>query len=232
MSKQVDLKFKKLLKNAEFVHADLEYHEEMLPEAKQQFFKTVNEIYQQLSPEDRKKIDDSRARKLQAALEEQSKEIDSKEDPEPINSTETTEEPEDSSKEGDGPVKAKAIKLLYRRIASQTHPDKSEAAKLSSKYADRRVALFKRAQKAYKEKNWFVLYQIAIEMGIPVPTPSKETLRWIEEDIKATEESIGDIASLVVWVFYSGGSFDKEVAIRNYFEQAFDFELGDLTFSS
>ena len=76
MSKQVDLKFKKLLKNAEFVHADLEYHEEMLPEAKQEFFKTVNEIYQQLSAEDRKKIDDSRARKLQVALEEQSKELE------------------------------------------------------------------------------------------------------------------------------------------------------------
>jgi len=230
MSKQVDLKFKKLLKNAEFVHADLEYHEQLLPEAKHEFFKTVNEIYQQLSPEDQKKIDNSRARKLQEALEEQNKQIEEKEETEPAETTET-EEPKESPEEDEGPVKAKAVKLLYRRIASQTHPDKSEAAKLSSKYADRRVAQFKRAQKAYKDKNWFVLYQIAMEMGIPVPTPSKETLKWIEEDIKVTEDSIGDIASLVVWVFYSGGDFDKQTAIRSYFQQAFDFELGEINFS-
>jgi len=38
MPKQLRLKFKKILKQAEFVHADLEYHEQLVPEAKQLFF--------------------------------------------------------------------------------------------------------------------------------------------------------------------------------------------------
>ena len=56
MSKQVKLKFKKLLKKAEFVHADLEYHESLLPDAKQEFFASAQEILNNLSPEIQKKI--------------------------------------------------------------------------------------------------------------------------------------------------------------------------------
>ena len=37
MSKRTKLKFKKMLKKAEFVHADLEYHEELLTDAKVEF---------------------------------------------------------------------------------------------------------------------------------------------------------------------------------------------------
>ena len=55
MSKQVKLKFKKLLKKAEFVHADLEYHDELLPDAKLDFAKEVNNIINTLSPEEKAK---------------------------------------------------------------------------------------------------------------------------------------------------------------------------------
>ena len=241
MSKQVELKFKKLVKNAEFVHADLEYHQELLPEAKHEFFKVVNDIYQSLSPEDRKKIDDFRAEKMQKALDAQTKELEevgeeeteeelALEKTEDISASEEEEE-EAAEETEEGPVKKKAIKLLYRKIAAQTHPDKSEAKKLSSKYTARRIAHFKRAQKAYKEKNWFVLYQIAIDLGIAVPQPSKETLEWIEEDIKATEDVIKDIGTLVVWVHYAGGDLEKEQALRSYFLQSFGYELGQIKFS-
>ena len=51
MSKQVALKFKKLVKQAEFVHADLEYHEELSIEAKNLFREAVQEAIEKLSPE-------------------------------------------------------------------------------------------------------------------------------------------------------------------------------------
>jgi hypothetical protein len=37
MSKQLKLKFKKTLKKAEFVHAGLEYHQQLISEAKSLF---------------------------------------------------------------------------------------------------------------------------------------------------------------------------------------------------
>ena len=51
MSKQIKLKFQKLLKNAEFVQADVNYHEELLPEAKQEFFSAAQEVLNNL-PDD------------------------------------------------------------------------------------------------------------------------------------------------------------------------------------
>ena len=52
MSKQIKLKFKKMLKKAEFVHADLEYHTELFEDAKVEFNKAFSEIVQSLSGEE------------------------------------------------------------------------------------------------------------------------------------------------------------------------------------
>ena len=66
MSKQVKLKFKKLLKKAEFVHADLEYHEELFPEAQKGFFVVVNEILSTIPDDERARMDDIRSQRLMA----------------------------------------------------------------------------------------------------------------------------------------------------------------------
>ena len=64
MSKQVKLKFKKLLKNAEFVYADLEYHEELLPDAKQGFFEAAQKVLDTLPDHIQKEINDKRNQKI------------------------------------------------------------------------------------------------------------------------------------------------------------------------
>ena len=69
MSKQVKLKFKKMLKKAEFVHADLEYHEELLPDAKQDFFAAAQEILSSLPSEIQEKIREEREAKMRAQEE-------------------------------------------------------------------------------------------------------------------------------------------------------------------
>ena len=49
MSKRTQLKFKKLLKKAEFVNADLEYHEELLDDAKLEFNEEFTNIINSFS---------------------------------------------------------------------------------------------------------------------------------------------------------------------------------------
>ena len=44
MSKQLKYKLKKTLKNAEFVHADLEYHQELLPDAENLFNAEIKKL--------------------------------------------------------------------------------------------------------------------------------------------------------------------------------------------
>ena len=64
MSKQLKFKFKKTLKKAEFVHADLEYHEELLPEAKNLFVEEIDRCIKTLPPEDQQKLKTIRDQKM------------------------------------------------------------------------------------------------------------------------------------------------------------------------
>ncbi len=71
MSKRIALKFKKMLKKAEFVHADLEYHEELFGDAKIEFneeFLNVVSHFPRLKKEEWdahiKGIQDERVREL------------------------------------------------------------------------------------------------------------------------------------------------------------------------
>ena len=52
MSKQVKLKFKKLIKQADFIHADLEYHDELAVDARNLFREAVEQSIKDLSDED------------------------------------------------------------------------------------------------------------------------------------------------------------------------------------
>ena len=56
MSKQLKLKFKKLLKKADFIHADLEYHEELVVEAKQLFNEELQKWLRALPQEEQKRL--------------------------------------------------------------------------------------------------------------------------------------------------------------------------------
>ena len=64
MSKQLKLKFKKILKKAEFVNADLEYHQELSTEAKKLFAEAVRSLINQLSTEEQAALN----QKLEASM--------------------------------------------------------------------------------------------------------------------------------------------------------------------
>jgi|TARA_Y100000296_G_scaffold86370_2_gene125902 hypothetical protein len=56
MSKQLKYKLKKTLKNAEFVHADLEYHEELSRDALKGFQEEISRLIRVLSEEDKQRL--------------------------------------------------------------------------------------------------------------------------------------------------------------------------------
>ena len=141
MSKQVKLKFKKLLKKAEFVQADLEYHDELLPEAKLEFAKVVASILSSLSAEDQQKIDEHKQKAFDEMVERMKKEseVKEKESQEAAALVEAAddikmneEELEEPAEENDDPDdKNIKIKKLFYKIADLTHPDKAEGRGVS-----------------------------------------------------------------------------------------------------
>jgi len=231
MSKQIKLKFQKLLKNAEFVQADVNYHEELLPEAKQEFFAAAQEILNNLPDHIKKQFADKRNQKIiDDALNRQEAQEDEEEPTEGNGEAEeapdTAEgEPEAESQPQASRDKETQIKKLYRKIAAETHPDKCTARGLDAAASKISETIFKKAKEAYREQNWYLLYSLAVDLGLDVPDPSKEHLDWLEDDIKSGEGKVSHMSQLVVWVWYTGDEESKKFALRNYFEQVYGYSL-------
>ena len=238
MSKQLKLKFKKLLKKAEFVHADLEYHEELFPEAQKDFFTIVNKILDDLPAEERAALDAVRAQRMMAPPPQPSKEegdddVDEEISGLPTNSESliTPDHPEgvdlspDLDNLGEPGIKSTEAKKLFYRIAEITHPDKLINKQISQTEARRLERLFIKATDAYNSLNWYILYSIALELDLDVPDPQKEYLNWIEEDIRHTMGLIAAIGARIVWVWYTGDENSKRFALENYFQQVYSYTL-------
>ena len=244
MSKRAELKFKKMLKKAEFVHADLEYHEELVYEAKADFNEAFLDRISNMSRRERKywvrhlrKLNDERAKQLLEEAEKEKKkraeieEGDQEEQRSLVKNKETfvdgqtgqefylnPDEIEDNDGDDD---KSKVIKKLYRKIASETHPDKLIASGFSQAQVERREGMFKKAKEAYERENWYTLYSIAIDLGISPGDIDEKQISWIEEDIKLTMGRISRIGQLFVWVWYTSSDEQKERVMNQYFKQVY-----------
>lgn len=238
MSKQVQLKFKKLIKKAEFVHADLEYHEELISEAKQGFFAAVEEIYSLLPGDVRSRLAEYKNSQHDQQQEETIADEMLDGDPELqrdlVRNEETlcTEDNPDGVGPGldgaaAGPTDAKSseIKKLFHKIAAVAHPDKTSLKGLHPGEAARLEELFKKATEAYNNNNWYILYSVATDLNIDITNPSEDHIDWLEEDIKSTFGRISKIASRIAWIWYTGNDISKKHALRDYFKQIYNYSL-------
>ena len=242
MSKQLKLKFKKLLKKAEFVHADLEYHAELLPEAKLVFADAVNQVLKTLTDDEKAKIEEYRRQMHNEAVEQIKREHAAKEEEtEKLNSgvsgvpatsdmvysedfPEGLDLTEHVSNHEEADVKIAELKKLFYRIAAVTHPDKAAARGVSGLEAKRLEKLFRRATEAYNNLNWYVLYSIALDLDLSVDDPTEDNLSWLEEDIRLTMGKIAKVGNLIVWMWYTGNEMTKNMAMANYIKQVFDYD--------
>jgi hypothetical protein len=246
MSKRIQLKFKKMLKKAEFVHADLEYHEELVFEAKADFNEAFQDRIDNMSRRERKywtrnlhTLNDERAKQLlQQAEEEKQKRIDAEtaeeqtgivKNKEIFMDGETGEEFYLNPDEVDTPDddKSSVIKKLYRKIASETHPDKLVASGFSQREVERKEQIFMKAKEAYERENWYMIYSIAIDLGISPGDIDDKHIDWIEEDVKLTMGRISRIGQLFVWVWYTSPDEQKEKVMDQYFKQVYKWEGKD-----
>jgi len=238
MSKRVQLKFKKLLKKAEFVHADLEYHEELISEAKQEFFTAVEEMFGSLPTDVQFKLNSYRDEQTAKEQEEEEYEKMLRGDPELerdliqdadalcTEGATGRDKLENEDQDVDpGDAKSLETKKLFHKIAAITHPDKAALGGLHPSEVSRLEELFKRATEAYNNNNWYVLYSVATSLGIAIINPSDDHVDWLEEDIKNTFGRISSIASRIAWIWYTGNNICKQMALRDYFKQVYNHSL-------
>jgi len=233
MSKQLKYKLKKTLKNAEFVHADLEYHQELSKDAILEFQEEVSRLVRDLPEEEQTRLAEQVAVTPQAppqpAEEEPPQLIEESNESDCTDLVPTDSEPEDEDEEAVPKIKKEVeLKKLFRRIAAETHPDKVRASGFSEKEILRLERIFMRAKEAYDNQNWYVLYSIAIDLDLSVDDPTDEQIEWIEEDIKRTLAAIAGIANLTAWHWYVGDDDAKNRALKFYFLQIYGFEYPGL----
>ena len=228
MSKQLKYKLKKTLKNAEFVHADLEYHQELSEDAIRDFQQEVSKWLSILSDEDKQKANNHRNRQARppqnppqnAPPPADACGADCKDTDLIASDTEVEEQEEPTPKA----TKATELKKLFYRIAEKTHPDKVEASGVSGPEISRMERIFIRAKEAYDQANWYILYAITIDLNLSIDDPDDEKVEWIEEDIKKTLAKIATLSNLTAWHWYVGDEPNKKRALKFYFQQAYGLD--------
>lgn len=217
MSNSVVRKYKKLFLELKYLYAELDYYEEELKEAqanfKEAFYKKCEEKNINFKKPENK--EENNSTELSTSLNEYNqKEADSFSAQQdgveeiPIVDELPKEEPKSDDEE---------ISKLYKKIVFLTHPD-SIPANEKEQLKQKRMKQFLQAQEAYRNKNWFLICEIAMELGIDIPEPNKQQLKWVEEEASKVKQRIMDIKNLYAWAWHT--SEDNKDGIMEHYVKA------------
>lgn len=194
MSKLKKLEVKKLLKELDFLTSDLDYKNELVFEADNNFIKNVNEFLDK-NPEVKKIFDrkiDDRLNKI--IMEKVEKTYDENIIP---------DETEDIIIKKDD-----KIRKIYREIAKKTHPDKVDNKKLNDIYI--------KASTHYDDNDIIQIYSICDELGIDYDIDDTDD-KLIITKIDNIRQKIKFIESTTTWKwFYTEDDGLKNEIILNY----------------
>ena len=186
-------KYKKLIGELRYLYTNLDYHKEEHGYRKEDFNDTFRDWCEEFGYDcsslktretfEEKQVDPYKQKVTKKELEEIQEKVYN--DPE-----ELSEDSEDAEKD---------LKALYKKIATKTHPDKLTFEEEES-IKEKKRQLFMEAKQAFDEQNFFRLSQIAEQLGVELPPPSKQQLVWMSEEKKRIEKIISNIEQTYEWV--------------------------------
>ena len=206
----VSKKNKKQFLELDYLYAELDYYEEGLKEAQNEFQEAFYDYSQKnnLGYNKPQQSVNSLSTDVSTFVEnEQEEQTYEYHDTTSQQEQEVQNEPEEKDED---------LSKLFKKIASLTHPDiipSNEKEELRQK----RIQQFIEAQEAHKEKNWYKLCQIAISLGLEIPEPKRQHLKWMESEGVRIRNRIEHIKSTFAWVWYNEEDDKKDLVMRNYF---------------
>lgn len=206
----VSKKNKKQFLELDYLYAELDYYEEGLKEAQNEFQEAFYDYSQKnnLGYNKPQQSVNSLSTDVSTFVEnEQEEQTYEYHDTTSQQEQEVQNEPEEKDED---------LSKLFKKIASLTHPDiipSNEKEELRQK----RIQQFIEAQEAHKEKNWYKLCQIAISLGLEIPEPKRQHLKWMENEGVRIRNRIEHIKSTFAWVWYNEEDDKKDLVMRNYF---------------
>lgn len=103
---------------------------------------------------------------------------------------------------------------VFKKIAKATHPDK--IMHMTEEERTRRAEMFKEAQDASTKREWYRLLCIATDLGISLPTPTKEHISLLESKNRELRDTMDYMEKTYAWVY---SKMPNEASKRNVFRE-------------
>jgi len=103
---------------------------------------------------------------------------------------------------------------VFKKIAKATHPDK--IMHMTEEEQERRRGMFQDAQDASNKREWYRLLCIATDLGISLPTPSKEHITLLETKNKELRQTIISMNKTYAMVY---NKMPNEASKKNLFKE-------------
>jgi len=195
-------KYEKLILELRYLTADYDYHRMAYADAQQRFAKDFEEYQTEFNLSDPPERDAS-----STGSEEDFTEL---------------EAVEDESKRKRINAVANAV---FKKIAKATHPDK--LMHLSEEEQRRREGMFQDAQDASSKREWYRLLCIATDLGISLPTPTKEHIALLESKNKELRQVIVHMEKTYAWVYSQMPNSASKQNVLREFAKAVGYITGD-----
>lgn len=143
-----------------------------------------------------------------------------------MNIEEFIEKPEEVQMSEDDIVIHNVFSKLFKAIATKVHPDKIDPAKYDFKQRRKMENSFKQANKALRERDYFILIDIAEELDIPLPKNYDQQTRWMKSQLKEIAQHVRKEKLTYNYIFSEKDTKeDKDNLIKQFIQQLFGINI-------
>ena len=116
------------------------------------------------------------------------------------------------------------LKGVFKKIASQIHPDKLQ--NLSEFERDYKRSLFEKARMALDTNDYYGIVEVAEELGIEPPPPSRKQIELMKKKNQELENKVNEIQNSVLWKWYYADEEAREFLMSKYIEKLQQMHAG------
>lgn len=123
---------------------------------------------------------------------------------------------DDKRIEAEKEEKDENLKQVFKKIAREIHPDKLEnIPEFEKKY---KQVLFEKARTALEENDYYAIVEVAEELGIEPPPPTKKQIEMMKQTNGKLENEIKKIEDSLIWGWYHGEEDKRKELMERYIE--------------
>jgi len=140
--------------------------------------------------------------------------------------TSTQEKTEEQQLSEDEHIIHQIFTKLFKTIAVKVHPDKINVYDYDFHEREQMTKDFRDANTALKDRNYFVLLDMAERLSIPLPKNYEQQTRWMKTEIRKAQDQLAAQKRTYNYLFAAAETDEeKDNVIRQFVQQLFGLNL-------